>query len=59
MLVKIEIKLVCHMEVMVPAGAAGGQLTAGIAAAARINNKFYVYVPTLKSKSVIGMDRGV
>ena len=53
LLVKVEINRVCHMKVMVSEGAVGGQLAAGISAATRINENFYVYISTLKSKSVI------
>ena len=53
LLVKVEINRVCHMKVMVSEGAVGGQLAAGSPAVTRINKKFYVYIFTLKSKSVI------
>ena len=47
------------MKVMVSEGTVRGQLAAGISAATRINENFYVYISTLKSKSVIWMDRGI
>ena len=53
LLVKVEINRVCHMKVMVSEGAVGGQLAAGISAATRINENFYMYISTLKSESVI------